>query len=153
MRILEKQKSKILCRMSFFTSLTAGYGFIRGHHLAICPTTIFLTSILYWSDPVQYSFRQYLDIGAVSSSTLYSFYMAKDYDHAFYFYTLSGIAILWYPIGYYYHFRGNQKGSLLSHIVLHFFANLANIVLYSGGHSGRQGMQGMQGMQGEQSKN
>jgi hypothetical protein len=130
MRVLDPEKAALIYYASFATGLTATYGLYQGHQLAFCPAAVFTTSILYWRDPIANSWRQYLDILAVTTATLYSFTMAFEEPNRLYFYTFSGLAIICYPIGYLYHFKGDYWGSTLSHLILHLFANLANLALY-----------------------
>jgi hypothetical protein len=132
MRVLDPEKSALIYYTSYLTALTATYGLYQGHQLAFCPSTVFFTSILYWRDPIAYSWRQYIDLLAVTTATLYSFTMASEEPNRLYFYSFSGIAIIWYPIGYYYHFKEKYWKSTLSHIILHLFANLANLALFLG---------------------
>ena len=130
--ILEKEQYELIYRASYFSIFTLLYAFYRRHWvnaaLQLCVTT---TSINYWRKP-DYSWRRYIDMAAVKSALLYQLCYSYNADYARVYYILTGIGVLCYPIGIYYYKRGDHWKSTYAHLVLHAFANICNIVLYSG---------------------
>ncbi len=53
-------------------------------------------------------------------------------QYAFYYLCIKGVGILCYPISLYCLQKGDMWLSVYFHALLHFFANVANGVLYSG---------------------
>jgi len=69
---------------------------------------------------------------AVKTSVVYQHYMAYSAENAVPYYTLLTVAMLLYPIGIYYYKKGDHWTSTYMHILLHIFANVGNIYLYTG---------------------
>jgi hypothetical protein len=132
--ILKKSQSKILWRTSWFCLFSSCVAFYNSHYLlAILPCSCFLTSINYWRCP-DYSWRRYTDIIVVNSAISYQMYYAyscKAENFKIYF-LLMIISIKCFLLGKYYYNKKKYWLSTYFHALLHFFANVANIILYSG---------------------
>jgi hypothetical protein len=113
-----------LSLLSFFYAL-----YMQQNALAIVPGSVFISSTLYWYKP-DYSWRRYLDMAVVKSCFVYQGIIAYTADFAAEYYAAL-VAISFYPIGILYHKKGDTQSSIYAHVMLHIFANLANIVLYS----------------------
>lgn len=106
------------------------YAVYRGHHFAICPGTVFLTSIFYWQKP-DYSYRRYVDMVAVHSALIYQHSFAYQYEYATPYYVVMTCAMLLYPVGVYYYTLKEDWSSTYTHLFVHILGNFANIILYS----------------------
>lgn len=123
-----------LAWLSFGSGLFAIY---RGHYdLCHVPVGVWLTSLLYWSHPVD-GWRRRLDMGWAAFGVLYqSSWAISNADHAnLPYFALLGLALACYPMGHYYHNRGNTWAGCYWHSGLHIFGNLSNVALYLGNKS------------------
>lgn len=57
---------------------------------------------------------------------------ANHAENAFYYNLFCFLAFACYPVGVYYHETNRKLLGTYIHILLHLFANLANVLLYSG---------------------
>lgn len=129
--ILEKEYSSLIYKASHISLLTFAYALYRNSKMAVFPGVLFLTSINYWRNPTN-SWRRYIDINAVTFSLIYNLYISRHAEYGTQYYITCSVAAAFYPIGYYYYNKKDYWSSTYSHILLHIFANLANIILYSG---------------------
>ena len=130
--ILEKDQYILIYRVSYLSLFSSMYALYKRHsNLAMVPGSVFLTSIFYWQHP-DYSYRRYLDMIVVQCALLYQYSMAYHAQYANAYYTLTNAGICFYIIGYYFSLHQDSWKSTYSHILLHIFANIGNIVLYSG---------------------
>jgi len=130
--ILDKNQYILIYKTSYLSLCSFCYALYNVQYkLSIVPCMVFLSSILYWHNPIN-SWRRYLDIVVVNICALYQFNFAFRSTYAIPYYIISCIGICFYPIGIYYFKKNNYWKSTYSHILLHIFANFANILLYSG---------------------
>jgi len=130
--VLEKDQYTLIYRVSYLSLFSSLYAVYKDHsNLAIVPGSVFLTSIFYWQHP-DYSYRRYLDMIVVQCALLYQYSMAYHAQYANAYYTLTNAGICFYMIGYYFRIKEDFWKSTYAHILLHIFANIGNIVLYSG---------------------
>jgi hypothetical protein len=112
-------------------------------HLAVVPASVWLTSLLYWRNPVRNSWRRRLDIAVVFSGVTYQSYYAFRYAPAATatalapsttqtYTALIGLSASCYGISQYYLARGRMWPATYTHAAIHIVANLANLVLYDG---------------------
>ena len=120
--------------LCFFTSIYALHS--ECYELAAIPGGVFLTSVNYWRRPT-YGWRRNLDMGYVMSAVIYqnyrAYYMTSAMVLWYYFFMILGVVC--YPVGVYLHKKNDLLGSTYVHCLLHLAANVANILLYSGGCS------------------
>lgn len=60
----------------------------------------FYTSTNYWKNPIENSYRRFIDILCVLLGIIYHGYIIKDYFFSHKYYTLIAIGSLLYPIGF-----------------------------------------------------
>lgn len=130
---LNKSQYKYIFYASFISLFSCIYGLYKGHiDLAlIVPGGVFITSILNWCNPL-YDWRRYLDISYVVFAYIYATLRVVGSTYEFYFHIFMTIAIMFFIIGC---FCSNLKYywcSTLFHIGIHVFANIANIIVFSG---------------------
>ena len=107
-------------------------------HLAIIPASVWATSLNYWRYPVRDSWRRTLDIAVVFAGVNYQTYYAYRYTTLT---TLTAYSILIvisvasYMTSNTLIKRGRIWPATYAHASIHFFANVANIVLYYGSFS------------------
>lgn len=129
-----KDHSKFLWKISFVSILSSVYAVYRKHYmLAPVPAGVFLTSINYWRHP-DYSWRRYVDIIFVNFALIYQTYYAFSHtaEHLDIALVFMGAAAQFYLFGIYFYIMKRYWLSAYFHGGLHLFANISNIVLYSG---------------------
>jgi hypothetical protein len=132
--ILSKPQANILWRTSWFCCVSAVYAFYQKHYcLVLLPSSCFITSINYWRCP-DYSWRRYIDIVVVNYSIAHQNYYAyvhnaENFRISFLFMEIGTCCFL---LGVYFYNKKQYWLSTYFHALLHFFANIANIILYSG---------------------
>lgn len=118
--------------LCFFTSIYALHS--ECYELAAVPGGVFLTSVNYWRRPT-YGWRRNLDMGYVICAVIYqnyrAYYMTSSMVWWYYFFMFLGVVC--YPVGVYLHKKNDLLGSTYVHCLLHLAANVANVLLYSGG--------------------
>jgi len=124
----------ILWGSSWMSLVSAVYGYAVGKtaDVYMIPGTIYLTSILYWTYPVTNSWRHYLDVYTVYAMATYSLIRAYNAQYMWAYYAFFCMGVGFFPLGVYYHGLGMYIESTLAHMMLHLFANLGNIVVFSG---------------------
>ena len=126
------EQAAILYNTSWFSLGACLYGLYQGHYdMAIVPGAVFLTSINFWRDPV-HGWRRTLDIVCVQCCLYYQLLRAAGSQFAIPYMCIKIIGMLFFPISLYYYQKGDIWTGVYLHTLLHFFANVANVVLYSG---------------------
>jgi hypothetical protein len=129
-----KDQSNFLWRTSWISFISAIYAFYQSHYmLALVPAGVFLTSINYWYHP-DYSWRRYVDIMFVIFAIIYQtrYAFSHNAEHLDISLVFMGAAAQFYLFGIYFYSMRRYWLSAYCHSGLHLFANIANIVLYSG---------------------
>jgi hypothetical protein len=130
--ILYPPQYNLIYNVSFLTAGSCIYALYNGHYyMSICPGTVFITSINYWSYP-DYSWRRYLDMVCVKLALSYQIYKAYRSPYMLHYYILVFMAACMYPLGIYYFRKKQYWHSTYAHCLLHIIANIANVILYSG---------------------
>jgi hypothetical protein len=138
MQKCEHEHYSCIFRVSFLSFLSSIYALYCGvYDLAIVPGGVFLTSVNYWRYPI-HGWRRNLDMGYVASALIYqnyrAYYMATEgHDYILLYYALMFFSIGCYPVSLHLHKKKDLRGSTYVHCLLHVVANIANLVLYSGG--------------------
>lgn len=103
--------------------------------LAIVPSSVFATSLLYWRNPIRNSWRRTLDMVIVFSGATYQTYYVFRHIRNTYSMTaysaLIGFSAACYGISNYLMARGLIWPATYAHASIHLVANVANLVLYA----------------------
>jgi hypothetical protein len=103
-------------------------------HLAVVPASVWLTSLLYWRNPVRDSWRRTLDMAVVFSGVTYQTYYAfrhiRDTPAIARYSALIGCSAACYGLSHYFMGRGLLWPATYAHASIHLVANVANVVLY-----------------------
>ena len=131
--VLDSKYSESIFYLCFIHLITISYiyyqkGTTRGLWIVSLVTA---TSLLYWYHPLKDSYRRYIDIFCVNVTILYHLYIGYSSIYWIPFYSYYCIGILCYPISRYYSHRNMHWESTGFHMLLHCFAFLGNMVLYS----------------------
>ena len=135
---MEQKYSSFIFRVSFISFLSSIYALYCGvYDLAIVPGGVFLTSVNYWRYPI-HGWRRNLDMSYVASALVYqnyrAYYMATEgHDYILLYYALMFFSMICYPVSLHLHKKKDLWGSTYVHCLLHLAANVANVLLYSGG--------------------
>lgn len=122
--------------LSSWTSFAAtSYGIYLGYpyDVYMVPCNIFVTSMIYWSYPVNYSWRYYLDVYLVKIHLLYALYRFYNSEYMIptYFIWLLGVPGL-YAMSLYYYQKKMYFESMICHVLVHCSGNLGNFLIFSG---------------------
>ena len=104
-------------------------------HLAIIPAAVWATSLFYWRHPVRKSWRRTLDMTVVFAGVTYQTYYAFRYTSPTQFATyttLIAASAASYMTSNWLMICGRHWPATYAHASIHFIANVANMVLYSG---------------------
>ncbi len=130
--VIPKEYAVIILRCVPLSVISGLYAIYMGktYDIVSVPLLVSASSLLYWSHPT-YSWRRNLDMTVVASTCTYQAYrgLYAEYSVPYYLFTLLGIAC--YFIGNHYGKRDRYLG-VLCHTGIHIFANIGNIILYSG---------------------
>lgn len=130
--ILRDDQARFIYKVSFLCLISTSYALHRKHYdMALVPGGVFLTSINYWRRP-DYSWRRYVDMSYVSLAISYQLLRARNAEMGFYYYLFTFSALLCYPFGVNFYNKKMYWASVYAHCMLHVFANVANVYLYSG---------------------
>ena len=131
--LLPREQHMFLWYTSWGALVSAVYATAR-NLWDLCPGAwlILLTSLLYWAHPKQ-GWRRFLDIASVQLVFWWQLYRAWGAQYAAPFYALSAAGVALYALTLFFEHRKKWFwASTLCHGGVHFFGNLANVVLYSG---------------------
>ncbi len=123
------------CAWLSLPSAAYAYAHPATTHLALIPASVFATSLLYWRNPLRESWRRKFDMAIVYSGVSYNSYYAYRYTSPlqFQYYALLIAASLGCYITSNYLLKyGRVWPATYAHASIHLFANIANLVLYSG---------------------
>lgn len=129
--ILDRSQYILIYRVAWLSLLSTIYSFyMKQYNLSIVPTSVFITSRLYWYKP-DYSWRRYVDMSVIKACVIYQLGLAYKSEYAAVYYPIALTGLVFYPIGIYYYSKHETWASTYSHITMHIILNIANIVLYS----------------------
>ena len=104
-------------------------------HLAVVPASVFVTSLLYWRNPIRNSWRRTLDMAVVFSGVTYQTYYAfrhiRNTQAIATYSALIGGSAACYGVSNYLMARGLIWPATYAHASIHLVANVANFVLYN----------------------
>lgn len=129
--VLPKAQYMYLWFLSWLSLISGIVAIARGHYdLCFVPIGVWFTSILYWWHP-DFSWRRYLDMAYVQLSLWYQVYRAVGAENMIAYYTLTIVAVMFFPLGLWIYKR-SRWGSTLCHGMVHILGNVGNLVLYAG---------------------
>ncbi len=131
--IVSLDKARAVKYCSSLCVLSGLYAIYSGNsELAKVPFSVFVTSILYWSNPI-YGWRRNLDIITTQICLWWQIYKAAYAEYGMYYYSTTSIAIMMFGLGWIAHIQNPYSWTgTYCQIGVHVFANIANIILYSG---------------------
>lgn len=130
--ILPFKFSRCILFVSFLSVGTSFYAFqVNAHDLMLMPLFVFITSVNYWRFPI-YGWRRNIDITAVCSSILYKVYLIQTSPNGFYTSLSLMTGILFYIVGWLFHYYNYYHISTLFHCGVHLLANLSMFFLIIG---------------------
>ncbi len=125
---LSPQYSRILLYVSQLSLLTAIFVYFYGHpQLVIVPGSVYISSVLYWRNPIKESIWRKIDIATVIIAFNWQNYIIISQNlHTYQYWILMGIAVSCYPLSNYCRKYG-EWADTACHVLIHIFANIANI--------------------------
>lgn len=130
--ILPRKYYSILYASSYLSLISVVYASYREYYTLSCiPGSVFLTSILYWQRP-DYSWRRTVDMAVVNTALVMNCYVAWWAQRGWFYYGITSFAVCLYIVARELYKRGYLLESTVCHAGLHLFANIANLVMYSG---------------------
>ena len=131
--VFHKKQYTLIWKISFFSLFSSIYALHNKHYdIAVVTGTVFITSIIYWTEPRYNSWQRNLDVCCVHLGLVYQLVKAYNSTYGKQYYIFTFIAIMFYLLGIYYEKKNFFWRSTYSHCLLHIFGNIANIILYSG---------------------
>lgn len=115
------------------TSWSTGYSSLVAYEkkiydLSFLSFIVFIMSLLYWSKPRRNIIRT-IDISTSTITLLYHIYRSIKIKNNRYLLLAFG-SLLFYPLGWYYHYKKRYWISMYCHALLHLSGNLSNLYLY-----------------------
>ena len=126
------------CAWLAIPSAIYAYSHPASTHLAIVPTSVWATSLLYWQHPLRDSWRRTLDMVAVFTGLTYQTYYAiqtishTSPTHFSVYAALIGTSAACYSVSNYLMAHGHIWPATYAHASIHLVGNMANMVLYNG---------------------
>jgi hypothetical protein len=128
--IISKKGSDLIYYFSYIQLIVCFFSIY--YEIYDCSTitmVTFYTSTNYWKNPIQNSYRRFIDIVCVISGIIYHGYIIKDYDFSNKYYMLIGTGSLLYPIGFYFN-KNNTYTIAINHCLLQLIADIIAIDIY-----------------------
>jgi hypothetical protein len=116
------------------TSWTTGYSSLVAYEkkiydLSFLSFIVFIMSLLYWSKPRRNIIRT-IDISTSTIALLYHVYRSRYIQTKNRYALFAFGSLLFYPLGWYYHYKKRYWISMYCHALLHLSGNLSNLYLY-----------------------
>ena len=128
--IISKKGSDLIYYFSYLQLIVCFFSIY--YEIYDCSTitmVTFYTSTNYWKNPIQNSYRRFIDIVCVMLGIIYHGYIIKDYEFSNKYYMLIGMGSLLYPIGFYFN-KNNTYTIAINHCLLQLIADLIAIDIY-----------------------
>jgi len=130
--VVPQSHARLLWRTSWCALVSAIYATtLRKYDFAALSSIAFLTSLNHWRAPL-YSWRRRIDICAVYIALSYHLYKASAAEYGIAYFALTGAGVTSYFAGVLLYDQKYMLSSVYAHAAVHVFANIANIILYSG---------------------
>ena len=131
--ILYPEQCHFLCKISIISLIASLYAIYKEYYeLAVIPFGVFLTSIIYWYNPITDSWRKTLDITYVQFALFYNIIRAYKSEYYILYYITISISLCFYPLGIYLYHKKMYWESTYAHSMIHIIANISNFILYTG---------------------
>jgi len=119
----------VLWHTSWFSLISAIFaGLVGKYDFALIVFGVFLTSINYWRDS-HVVWTKLLDMTMVGISLTYHLVYAYGSPIGNYYFIITGIGMLCYPISIWFHEQNMFWASALAHSGIHTLGNIAVIIL------------------------
>ena len=130
--ILYPEQYSFLCKISVLLLIVSLYGLYKKHYdIALINFGVFLTSIMYWCKPTN-CWRKTLDVTYVKFAFFYNILRAINSEYSIIYFITLIISIFFYQLGVYLYNKKLYWESTYAHSMVHIFANLSYIILYTG---------------------
>ena len=128
-----KHQSNVLYCSSWLALLSGSYALWKEKiDIALCIYAVFITSILYWKQPSNTSWRQYLDMTVTKIVLLYELFRVYNAQYCLHCYALVAISAICYVSSCYLVKHRACWQSVGFHFFVHLLSNIANVLLCSG---------------------
>jgi hypothetical protein len=128
--IISKKGSDLIYYFSYLQLIVCFFSiYYKIYDCSTITIVTFYTSTNYWKNPIQNSYRRFIDIVCVILGIIYHGYIIKDYDFSNKYYMLIGMGSLLYPIGFYFN-KNNTYTIAINHCLLQLIADLIAIDIY-----------------------
>lgn len=125
--------NKVLFKTAWLSFVTGAFAlYQQKYDIAIVPFSVWISSILYWHNPIYKSWRRTLDVTVVRSALIYQLWKAKNAENRNLYYATVGVACAFYPISDFFYNKELIWLSAFSHSFVHILGNISNFILYSG---------------------
>lgn len=128
--IISKKGSDLIYYFSYLQLIVCFFSiYYEIYNCSTITMVTFYTSTNYWKNPIQNSYRRFIDIVCVMLGIIYHGYIIKDYEFSNKYYMLIGMGSLLYPIGFYFN-KNNTYTIAINHCLLQLIADLIAIDIY-----------------------
>ena len=128
--IISKKGSDLIYYFSYLQLIVCFFSiYYKIYDCSTITIVTFYTSTNYWKNPIQNSYRRFIDIVCVILGIIYHGYIIKDYEFSNKYYMLIGMGSLLYPIGFYFN-KNNTYTIAINHCLLQLIADLIAIDIY-----------------------
>ena len=128
--IISKKGSDLIYYFSYLQLIVCFFSiYYKIYDCSTITIVTFYTSTNYWKNPIQNSYRRFIDIVCVMLGIIYHGYIIKDYEFSNKYYMLIGMGSLLYPIGFYFN-KNNTYTIAINHCLLQLIADLIAIDIY-----------------------
>jgi hypothetical protein len=129
--IVSPENARLMCYTTLLFFFTAIYAIARGYYIyALMPATVLFSSLNYWRQPT-IGWRRTLDIIIVYSFVVITAIVAFGTTHELLYFTIFFSGVLCYFLSYVFYKDNDHDRATFMHGVVHIFANLGLILLYS----------------------
>jgi len=129
--LLMTHHHKYLLMTSQASLMCALWGGVNNNMLCVIPAGVYINSVNYWRNPVC-GMRRNIDMTWGITGLMINNACAYYSTNAYPYYGITLLACLMYPLSYYFYWRKQYIIATFLHGLLHIFANIGNIYLYTG---------------------
>ncbi len=129
--MLSYEQAHFLWQLSFLCIISFSYAIYRKYYdLALVPFFVWISSMIYWSDHLT-TWKRHLDMVVVGLAMVWQVFRAWFAERWFLYYMILVFAMTCYILSAELETVDTWL-STFAHGFLHVFANLSNVILYSG---------------------
>lgn len=123
--VLTKEQSYFIYYTSYLLLFTSFIKFYSNPLISLQTFLIHLTSITYWRNAKHYIYTRYLDILSVIGLIMGNLFYCIYNNYNYFYILLQSIAVLMYPLSYYYYNKNYYWLSTYIHTLVHIISNIA----------------------------